>query len=89
MQFGPTDQPPKVPAIFRDDNTILGDASREHTMIRLAAAAGMQGVNRVVSPGQIESQGQLRRQALIDEQPHTARAHGRPPGRPISGWVRA
>jgi len=89
VQLDAADQPAEVAGVFRDDDAILGDAQGQNKMVRFAAASDMQRVNRVMKSRLVEAQGQLRRQALIDEQPHAAWAHGRPAGRPISGCVRA
>jgi hypothetical protein len=50
----------EVACVFRDDDGVLRDAPSEHNVIRLAAPADMQRVNRVMPSSLIEAQGQLR-----------------------------
>jgi hypothetical protein len=89
MNFRIADQAAKVARIFGDDYAILCDTPLKDPTVRLATAANVQRMNRVVTARFIEPGCQLRRQTLVDEQLHAASAHGRPPGRPMSGCARA
>lgn len=85
MEVGGTHQSAEVPRIARDHDAILGKAPGQHPVIRLATTPDMQRVHCIVPAGGIQAKGDLRRQALVNEQLHAASAQGRPPGRPTSG----
>jgi hypothetical protein len=89
MEFAAANQSPEAPCVFGNDDPVFGDAPLEDTMVRFAAPAYMQRMNRIVTSSCVEPRRQLRREALIDEQLHPVVAQGRPPGRPIRGCVRA
>lgn len=89
VKFGATDQTSKVARILGDDHTVFGNRPCEDTVVRLTPAANVQRMDRVVTARSVEPRRQLGRQALINEQLHAACAQGRPPGRPMSGCVRA
>ena len=89
MDLGLANQSPKISGVLSNDHTVLGEAPFENTMIWLPTSADVQRMNRVETAYGVEPQGQLWGQAFIDEQSHAASAQGRPPGRPMSGCVRA
>src|SRR5689334_15941253 len=89
MNLNAADQAAKVPRIFGDDYPILCNTPLEHAMVRLATPTNVQWMDRIVTTGRVEASGELWGQALVDEQLHAALAQGRPPGRPMSGCVRA
>lgn len=82
-------QSPEVAPVLGDDDAILGNAGRKDSMIRLAAPSDVERMNGIVPARGVQPHRELRRQTLVDEQPHTPRTQGRPPGRPTKGWVRA
>ena len=89
MNFDSADQAPEVSGIFGNKDPILRDAPFQDAIVWLAAPANVQWMDGVVAAGRIEPRCQVWRQALINEQLHAASAQGRPPGRPMSGCVRA
>ena len=89
MNLYTTYQATKVPRIFRDNHSILRDTPLENAVVGLAAPADVQWMDRIVMAGRVEPGCQLWRQTFVDKQLHAASAQGRPPGRPMSGWVRA
>jgi len=72
MEFTAANQSPEIPRVFGNDDPVLGDAPLDDTMIRFAAPADVKRMNGIVASRRIEPCRQLRRQALIDEQLHSA-----------------
>ena len=89
MNLDAPDQATKVPRIFGDYHSILCDTPLKDAMVGLATPTNVQWMDRIVKAGRVEANGELWRQAFVDEQLHAALAQGRPPGRPMSGCVRA
>jgi len=89
MNLDAADQAAKVARIFGDDHPILCDTPLEDAVVGLTTPTNVQWMDRIVAASRVEPGCQLWRKALVDEQLHAASAHGRPPGRPMSGCVRA
>ncbi len=89
MAFHPRRQFSEIDRVLCHDDAILGDAAREDEVIRLAEAAPVSGMDGVVIARRIEALGEPWREAFVDEEPQTPLAHGRPPGLPTIGCVRA
>lgn len=89
MEIDRRNEPPKIDGIVGDENAVLLQTEGEHRVVALAAAADVGRVNGVEASGPDERQRHPWRQALLDEELHAARRHGRSPGRPTSGWARA
>jgi len=83
------DEAPKLSCIFASQNAILVDAAGKPAIIRLAAPADVQRMSGVMASGFIETSSQLRGQRFVNEELQAASGQGRPPGRPMGGWVRA
>jgi hypothetical protein len=89
MHFCFADQTTEIACILCDDNSILGEAPLHDPMVRLTPPAHVQRVDGFMMAGLIQANRQMRRQGLIDEEFRAASTQGRPPGRPMSGWLRA
>jgi hypothetical protein len=89
MNFCVADQATEIGCILCDDNSILGETPLHNPTVRLAPPTHVQRVDGIMMAGLIQAKRELRRQGLIDEELHAASAQGRPPGRPMSGWLRA
>ena len=89
MNLDAVNQATKVARIFGDYHPILRNTPLEDAMVGRATPANVQRMDRIVEAGRVEPGCELWRQAFVDEQLHAASAQGRPPGRPMSGCVRA
>ena len=89
MDIGFADQSAEVAGIPGYNYAVFSDAPCKHPMVGLTASADVQRMNRIVATGGVQFERQPWRQAFVNEQPHAALTQGRPPGRPMSGWVRA
>jgi len=89
MQVDLADQLAEVDGILRHDHAILVEASAEHLRVFLAQAPQVARMDGLELATLVDAAREQRRQAFVDEELQAARAQGRPPGRPTSGWVRA
>ena len=89
MDGGPGAELPEVPGVLGNDDPVLFDAAGEYDVVLLPAAPGVQWMDRIMPPGVVQTGGQIRREALVDKEPHFRLSHGRPPGRPTRGFARA
>ena len=76
----------EVIGVFGHDDPVLLDGAGEDDVIGIAQPATVPRMDRVVQTLLIEMLAQRRRNALVDEEFHTADPRRRT-GRPTCGWV--